>query len=267
VTTPDPAALALLLGQTRSLLASHLELGITAYPAAPELRHFAAARWASFQLEKEKKPASLRLETAVKEPFAAAPEQTVRSLAELAGELAACRRCGPNAAPCFGSGRTGAKLAVIGGCRLNTNLDSRIIWGQREDEMLWRMMAAIGLSREEVYVTDAVKCGQQNELRPGSEAERCCLAWLEQELLAVQPKVICAMGDIAANALLNRTKPAPMARLRGKFYRCPWSGITAPVVPTYHPGYLLLQPELVQIEMKKMTWLDLQAIQRKLRDV
>jgi DNA polymerase len=145
-------------------------------------------------------------------------------------------------------------------------LGREVIWDQNEDEMLWKMMAAIGLGRDDVYVTNAVKCGQQIELRPGSEAERRCLVWLEQELRAVQPKVICAMGDIAANALLGRTKPAPVARLRGKFYRCPWPGITAPVMPPYHPGCLLMQPELVQIEMKRATWKDLQAIQRKLRD-
>jgi DNA polymerase len=254
----------MLLSQTRAMLASHLELGISAYPASPELRGFAAARTAS--LQPAGSAANLRPETVARQLSPAAAKQTALSLPDFAGQLAACRRCGPEAAPWLGTGRAGAKLAVIGGCRVGANLGREEIWGQNEDEMLWKMMAAIGLGREDVYVTNAVKCGQQIELRPGSEAERRCLVWLEQELRAVQPKVICAMGDIAANALLGRTKPAPVARLRAKFYRCPWPGITAPVVPTYHPGCLLMQPELVQIEMKRATWKDLQAIQRKLRD-
>ncbi len=253
---PDPAALALLLRQTRNLLASHLELGLTAYPATPELRHFAVAR-----------TANLRPEIVARQPSPAAAKQTVLSLPDFASELTACRRCGPETAPCLGMGKAGAKLAVIGPSRVGANLGREMLWGQREDEMLWRMMAAIDLKQEDVYVTNVVKCGQQSELMPGSEAERRCLSWLEQELRAVQPKVICAMGDIAANVLLGRAKPAPVARLRAKFYRCPWPGITAPVAPTYHPGYLLLQSELIQMEMKKMIWLDLQAIQRKLRDL
>lgn len=263
MSAPDPAALALLLCQTRSLLVSHLELGITAYPATPELRRFAVARTANFQ------PAggstNPRSETVARQPAAA--KQSALSLPDFAGQLAACRRCGPEAAPCPGIGKAGAKLAVIGPCRVGATLGREMLWGQREDEMFWRMMAAIDLHQADVYVTNVVKCDQPSELGPDSGAERRCLAWLEQELRAVQPKVICAMGDIAANALLGRAKPAPVARLRGKLYRCPWPGITAPVVPTYHPRHLLLQPELVQIEMKRAAWQDLQAIQRKLRDL
>jgi DNA polymerase len=128
--------------------------------------------------------------------------------------------------------------------------------------MLWRMMAAINVRQEEVYVTNAVKCSQQDELKPGSGAEHRCLPWLEQELRTIQPKVICAMGDVAANALLGRVKAEPLHRLRAKFYPCAWPDIMASVMPTYHPRLLLLQPW-----MKKAAWKDLQAVQKKLQDV
>lgn len=250
MTAPDPAALALLLRQTRSLLVSHAELGISDYPSSATLRRFAAAQPALLQPTTRLKPPQTDL---------LGQEDPAPNILELFKEINKCRRCGSKTAPCLGRGQAGAALAVVGGCRLSATADRETIWGQEEEAMLWRMMAAINLSQEDVYVTNAVKCSQQDELKPGSRAERRCLPWLEQELRIIQPKVICAMGEVAANALLGR----PKARFwRAKLYPCAWPGITASVMPTYHPRFLLRQPE-----MKEATWQDLQAVQKKLHNL
>lgn len=137
-----------------------------------------------------------------------------------------------------------------------------MIWGQAEDELFWRMMGAIQLDRRTVYVTNVIKC-PQNEAR-NSEAMRNCLTWLEKELRLLQPQVICAMGEIAACTLT--AKNAPLMRLRGTFHPCRIAtDIRAQVMPTLHPRYLLglHEPDL-QKKMKAVAWQDLLLIQARL---
>ncbi len=259
----DPVALALLLRQVRKLLASQQALGITAYPATAELRKFVAYSPHSAAFFPSKVPIAPKTNPVLAKKQALVPANELLSLADFTTQVANCRRCSPNALPRLGLGNTGVKLAVVGDYCLGVNPSKNIIWGQGEDEMLWRMITAIGLSKEEVYVTNVVKCCQEHELKLGSEAERLCHSWLNQELRLVQPKLICAMGDIAANVLLGKQHPASIARWRrDKFYPCGLPSITALVRPTYHPRFLLQQPE-----MKQATWEDLQAIQRRLKDL
>lgn len=126
--------------------------------------------------------------------------------------------------------------------------------GQAEDELFWRMMKAIGLNRETVYVTNVVKCRQPEPLA----AERNCLFWLEQELRVLQPCLICAMGLAAAQMLIG--KKASLFRLRGKFHPCHLPAAPqAQVLATYHPSFLLQQPDI-----KGAAWKDLQLIQQRL---
>ena len=133
-----------------------------------------------------------------------------------------------------------------------------MLWGSEEDTLFWKMMAAIGLDPDSVYVSNCVKCCQPAALPPDSEAEQHCFSFLEQELLAIQPSLICAMGDMATRLLLR--SQTPLIRLRGRFhpYRYP-DGSRGLVMPTFHPRFLLEHEE-----MKRATWEDLQTIQRRL---
>lgn len=123
--------------------------------------------------------------------------------------------------------------------------------------MLRRMMEAIGLSMEDVYVTNVIKCCPAGE-PPDAACARQCFALLSREIAALAPLLILAMGEMAASQLLATS--APLVRLRGRFhaYRYPDS-TPAQVMPTFHPRFLLDNPE-----MKKMVWLDLQMLQRQL---
>ncbi|XOF34728.1 MAG: uracil-DNA glycosylase [Candidatus Electrothrix sp. YB6] len=275
----DPASLALVAQETRHLLAFHLQLGIRSYPADPTLRQFLqqaqnlTARPVPAPSEQQRRQVSASAPSAHIGSESAAQqaptrpakierldhEEKQRQMEGLVRELARCRSCPSGAEhPALpGQGNLIPRLLVVGDWYSAADQQGAV-WGKEEDEMLWKMMAAIGLDRASVYVTNAVKCPQQEPIRPDSAATQSCFAFLEQELQIIRPQLICTMGEIATRALL-RTK-APVARLRGRFhpYRFP-DGSRAKVMPTFHPRLLLQHPE-----MKRATWEDLQAIQRLL---
>lgn len=252
----DSSALLALLRETRSLLACHLALGLSSYPAAPELRRFAAARPAA-----SPRPIAEQTRPAPAEhcgDVAAATQESGLSVQGLADQLAGCRRCAAPAAAVPGTGSAEPKLVVVGDCFLGAEPEKGLLWGRNEDELFWRMMAAIQLDRQSVFVTNLVKCPQHALLKAGSEAGRSCLFWLEQELRLLRPSLICAMGETAAQAVLGRN--TPLLRLRGTFHSCQVPAASqAQVLATYHPRFLLQHQD-----MKAAAWQDLQMLQRRL---
>jgi DNA polymerase len=251
---PDPASLALLTLQLRSLLACHRELGIAAYPADPVLQRVFAGAAPIPSRGRTTEPADgrTRRESAGKQAQKSPAAHPGDNLEAIAGDVTGCRLCKARAGearPGYGSGRP--RLVVIGDHCTDHGAGEDIIWGVEEDAMFWKMMAAIGLDRDSVYVTNVVKCHQGLD---GS-----CRDFLQRELAVLQPPLICTMGLAAAQVLLGGKQP--LHRLRGRFhnYTFPHGG-TARVMPTYHPRFLLEQPD-----MKRVTWLDLQAIQRQLQ--
>ncbi len=254
----DPTALLALLRQTRSLLAAHVNLGLAAYPARPELRRFLAVRSAApsppmAQLREQ----PVRPSPPMMPEQAAAPSVPAFSLSEIARQLADCRRC-PEAAPQPGLGSGTPRLMAVSDCFVGSGRGQGQLWGAEEDALFWRMMAAIGLNRESVYLTNALKCPQR-QLPPnsGGPEERACLPWLEAELRAVRPVLICAIGEAAARMLLA-SGATPLLRLRKKFHPCAQLD-TAQVLATYPPRLLLQHPEL-----KQAAWEDLQLLQKRL---
>ncbi len=249
----DPASLALLTFQTRALLACHRELGITAYPADPLLRRVFTGVPVRQPVRDEPRVRPLR-DTVPQKNAETKPRQN-DDLAAIARDIAACRNCDPGPGQVLpGLGDEQPKLVVIGDyCSASTNGE---IWGAQEDEMFWKMMAAIGLDRNSVYVTNCVKCAVDEE--NSRDRIKRCREFLERELAVLKPELICTMGLAAAQLLLAGNQP--LHRLRGRFHQYSLScGGSARVMPTYHPRFLLKQPE-----MKRVAWLDLQTIQRRL---
>ncbi|MDU9048515.1 MAG: uracil-DNA glycosylase [Candidatus Electrothrix sp. Rat3] len=190
-----------------------------------------------------------------------AAEDVRQQLKVLNQEITRCRCCTreSEANVILGQGSPTPHLLVAGDCFIGAASEQGQIWGTEEDAMLWRMMQAIGLDQNSVYVTNVIKCPHSGPVQPGSLTEKSCFTHLEKEIQIIQPSFICAMGDTATRALL-KTK-APLVRLRGRFhsYRSP-QGDTVQVMPTFHPRLLLQYPE-----MKQATWKDLQAVQRMLQ--
>jgi len=109
------------------------------------------------------------------------------------------------------------------------------------------------LSREAVYICNIVKCRPPGNRDPQLEEVHQCLPFLKRQLTAIRPRVICALGKVAAQTLLETE--TPISRLRGRFHD--FMGIA--VMPTFHPAYLLRNPE-----KKREVWNDVQQIMKRL---
>jgi len=119
--------------------------------------------------------------------------------------------------------------------------------------LLNRMIAAMGFSREQVYICNVVKCRPPGNRTPESDEVSKCGAFLRAQLQTLRPKVIVALGATPSRFLLDTT--SPMSRIRGQF--ASYEGMT--VMPTYHPAYLLRTPSA-----KKMVWEDLKQVMTRL---
>lgn len=122
----------------------------------------------------------------------------------------------------------------------------------RAGQLLTRMIEAIGLRRAQVYICNVLKCRPPSNRTPETDEITSCEPFLVAQLKAIEPKLICALGAIAAANLL-KTK-LPLGKLRGKFHD--YHGI--PLLVTYHPAYLLRNPN-----EKKTAWQDLQLLQKE----
>ena len=150
----------------------------------------------------------------------------------------------------FGTGAREADWMVIGeGPGANEDRQGEPFVG-RAGRLLGAMLFALGLSREEVFITNAVKCRPPGNRDPErAETERCG-PFLDRQIELLAPRVILAVGRIASQAILDTN--APLARLRRREHVYPRGDRRVPVVATYHPAYLLRTPSA-----KRAAWEDL----------
>ena len=126
-------------------------------------------------------------------------------------------------------------------------------------QLLDRMLAAIGLDRTSVYITNVLPWRPPGNRNPTPEEIAVCLPFVERQIELVAPRLLVLVGGISAKSLLSRTEG--ITRLRGKWYdhTAAAGSATVPTTAIFHPAYLLRQPAL-----KREAWRDLQAIRRKL---
>jgi DNA polymerase len=116
-------------------------------------------------------------------------------------------------------------------------------------QLLDRIIKAMGLEREEVYICNVVKCRPPNNRAPEPSERNICGAFLKRQLSVIQPEIIVALGSVAASYLLD--SEASLGSMRGRFHDM--NGIR--VMPTYHPAYLLRNPSA-----KRDVWHDVQQV-------
>ncbi|MFP3927484.1 MAG: uracil-DNA glycosylase, partial [Desulfobacteraceae bacterium] len=186
---------------------------------------------------------------------AAAPDQAA-SLEELRERLGECRRCSLHAgrnAMVFGEGDPGADLVFVGeGPGREEDRAGKPFVGEAGG-LLTRIIEAMGLTRGEVYICNVVKCRPPKNRDPRAEEIQACLPFLRRQIELIDPKVICTLGRVAGRELLGRE--FSMSRDRGRWWR--YLGI--PVMPTFHPAYLLRNEEA-----KKPVWEDVKKIMKVL---
>jgi uracil-DNA glycosylase family 4 len=195
-------------------------------------------------------------------PVAAAPldeesSARVAELAALAGVAAGCTRCRLAEARnkvVFGSGNPNAELMFIGeGPGADEDRQGLPFVGAA-GELLTKIIQAIEMAREEVYIANVVKCRPPGNRDPQPDEVAACRGYLDKQIALVRPRAIVALGKVAAQTLLGND--APIGRMRGQWYQV--QGI--PAMVTYHPAALLRNPAL-----KRPTWEDMQQVRDLLR--
>jgi DNA polymerase len=166
----------------------------------------------------------------------------------------ACRLCEGRKNVVFGSGDPDADLMFVGeGPGANEDLQGLPFVGAA-GELLTKIIQAIELEREDVYIANVVKCRPPNNRDPQPDEVAACIGFLRRQVRLVQPRLMVALGRIAAQTLLSCT--TPVGRLRGQWHE--FEGV--PMRVTYHPAALLRSPDL-----KRPTWEDMQLVRERLR--
>ncbi len=197
-----------------------------------------------------------------------------RALDELAQVIKSCTRCPLgatrlNAVP--GEGNVNTDVMFVGeGPGFDEDRQGRPFVG-RAGQLLDKMILAMGLSREQVFIANIAKCHPMtdplhpekhgNDRAPNAQEIACCRKYIEQQIAIVCPKYVVALGGVAAKALISDA--SSLGALRGKFHNLHLDSVELPkpvqIIATFHPAALLRNPN-----WKKDAWQDLQMVMDKL---
>jgi len=126
----------------------------------------------------------------------------------------------------------------------------------RAGQLLTKIIEAIELKREDVYIANILKCRPPNNRPPEPDEIAACRGFVARQIEHIRPLIIVALGKFAAQTLLEIE--TPISRIRGKFFD--HRGI--PLIPTYHPSYLLRNPSA-----KREVWEDMKAVRERLKEL
>lgn len=179
-------------------------------------------------------------------------------LEDIRADIGECTRCPlslKRTRIVFGEGHPKAVLMFVGeGPGQDEDRTGRPFVG-RSGQLLTKIIEAMHLTRDQVYIANVVKCRPPGNRTPLPEEIETCRPFLERQIQVIQPTFLCTLGAVATHALL-RTKE-PISRMRGRFHS--YRGIR--LMPTFHPSYLLQNPE-----KKRETWEDMKKLMAAMED-
>lgn len=249
-----------LLAALRGVLCYHRELGIEPWPRGEALEAFLGLppRLPEIAAEMPR-----RVEPRRQPPPAAgeaAPAALSAELAEITRAVAGCSACELHSgAAVRPSGRRigrddgVVRLMIVG----TWPATGEGVFGAAEDAMLEKMIEAIGLPAEQVYVTNAIKCCPAAGVHPAPRHALSCVRHLSAEIAAVKPQFLCLMGAVAVRSLLGSRYKVP--QMRGRFFSVSAANEAVPALVTWHPSTLLAEKRL-----KRAAWDDLQLLAKKM---
>ena len=191
-------------------------------------------------------------------PVASPPVAATETLEAVREDLGECTRCklhGGRTNLVFGVGSPTADLVFVGEAPGRDEDRQGIPFVGRAGQLLTRIIAAIGLSRDEVYIANVIKCRPPNNRNPQPDEVATCEPFLFRQLDVIRPRVVVALGGFAIRTLL-RTDEA-VSRLRGRVFD--YRG--AKLIPTFHPAFLLRSPE-----RKRDVWEDMKRVRALLAE-
>ncbi len=177
-------------------------------------------------------------------------QNIVKKWQELENAVAACQQCSlcqTRTQTVFGSGNKNAEWMLVGEAPGQNEDQEGLPFVGRAGQLLTEMIRALGMARDDVFIANILKCRPPNNRDPKPEEVASCSAYLKQQIAMVQPKIILAVGRVAAQNLLQTD--ASLSQLRGKVHYFD----KVPVIVIYHPAYLLRS-----LLEKRKAWQDLQ---------
>ena len=175
----------------------------------------------------------------------------IEARAKICVKCSELSRCRTNVV--FGAGNSKAEIMFVGEGPGHDEDVQGLPFVGRSGELLTKIIAAMGFTREEVYIANVVKCRPPENRTPLPDEIANCLPYLLSQIELIQPKVLVALGATAVRALLD--VHLGITKMRGHWYT--FRGI--PIMPTFHPAYLLRNPPA-----KKDVWGDMKAVLEKL---
>lgn len=183
-------------------------------------------------------------------PRQPATPETLQGIRADLGECTRCPLCQKRRNIVFGEGNPNARLMFIGeGPGFDEDLSGRPFVGKAGHLLTDIITKGMKLRREDVYIANIVKCRPPNNRNPLPNEAATCYPFLERQIAAIKPEFICTLGKVAAQVLSGSRDS--MTAIRGRPFN--YRGIR--VMPTYHPAYLLRQPE-----KKRETWADIKVL-------
>ena len=180
------------------------------------------------------------------------PTETLEGIRLDLGDCQRCRLTQHRKSIVFGAGSPTAKLVFVGeGPGFEEDRQAEPFVGPA-GQLLTKIIAAINLNRKQVYICNIVKCRPPGNRNPETDEINTCFPFLERQIAAIQPDYVCALGAIAAQTLLNTSES--ISKLRGRFHQ--FKGIN--VIATYHPAFLLRNPE-----RKRDVWEDMKMLMKE----
>jgi len=191
------------------------------------------------------------------------PEQNnLLTLEEVAKECIKCKRC-----PLYltrtkvvpGEGNEKTKIIFIGEAPgEEEDLEGRPFVG-KAGQLLTKILQSVEIKREEIFITNMVKCRPPGNRNPSIKEVETCFTYLEAQIAIINPKIMVTLGNIPTQFLLETTQG--ITKLRGQWYD--WLG-QIKIFPMFHPSYLLRNEEVFPGSPKELTWKDIKKIKEAL---
>jgi uracil-DNA glycosylase family 4 len=197
------------------------------------------------------------LEAPAPAPPAAAKAPPAETLEQIRADLGDCQRCvlaKTRTKIVFGQGNPQARLMFVGEAPGGDEDEQGLAFVGKAGQLLTKIIEAINLKRDDVFIANVLKCRPPGNRNPETDEILQCQPFLERQIASIRPEVIVGLGKFAAQWLLKTMQP--ITRLRGTLGI--YQGIK--VMPTYHPAYLLRNPE-----GKKDVWEDMKVVRDLLR--
>jgi uracil-DNA glycosylase family 4 len=181
-------------------------------------------------------------------------EELTARLQERRTEALACTKCGlceTRTQVVYSAGTARYPLMFVGEAPGFHEDQQGVPFVGRAGQLLTDIITAMGFRREDIYIANVLKCRPPENRDPLPHEIEACWPWLEEQIELVRPRVLCTVGKYSAQLLTGAGPRATIGSMRGKVYR--YKGL--PVVPTYHPAFLLRSPGY-----KRATWEDVQLV-------